>query len=44
MISMYHESFIHAYAIIMRISAGLGFLGAFMAVLFIKNLKVKPNE
>jgi EmrB/QacA subfamily drug resistance transporter len=40
---IYHESFIHAYAIIMRISAGLAFLGALMAMLFIKNLKVKPN-
>ena len=32
----YHNSFIHAYATIMRISAVLGFLGALMAVLFIK--------
>lgn len=31
----YHTGFIHAYAIVMRISAVLGFLGAFMAVLFI---------
>jgi MFS family permease len=36
----YKESFIHAYAGIMRISAGLGFLGALMALLFIRN-KVK---
>jgi EmrB/QacA subfamily drug resistance transporter len=39
----YHESFIHAYANIMRISAGLGFLGALMSVLFIKNSAVKKN-
>jgi len=31
----YHESFIKAYADIMRISAGLGFLGALMGVVFI---------
>ena len=35
----YHESFIKAYANIMRISAGLGFLGALMAVLFIRDKK-----
>src|ERR1700744_3056441 len=35
----YHESFIKAYADIMRISAGLGFLGALMAVLFVKDKK-----
>jgi len=33
----YHESFISAYATIMRISAGLGFLGALMAVGFIRD-------
>ncbi|WP_159476293.1 MFS transporter [Dyadobacter sp. 3J3] len=38
-VNAYHKSFIHAYAIIMRISAGLGFLGGLMAVLFIKSLK-----
>jgi len=32
----YHNSFIHAYAVIMRISAILAFLGALMAVIFIK--------
>lgn len=32
----YHNSFIHAYAVIMRISAILGFLGALMAVIFIR--------
>ncbi len=37
----YHESFIHAYANIMRISAGLGFLGALMSVMFIRNSAVK---
>jgi len=35
----YHESFIKAYADIMRISAGLGFLGALMAVLFVRDKK-----
>jgi hypothetical protein len=32
----YHESFIDAYAKIMRISAGLAFLGALMTVLFVR--------
>lgn len=32
----YHQSFIKAYANIMRIAAGLGFLGALMAVLFVR--------
>jgi EmrB/QacA subfamily drug resistance transporter len=35
----YHESFIRAYADIMRISAGLGFLGALMGVVFIRGVK-----
>jgi EmrB/QacA subfamily drug resistance transporter len=35
----YHDSFIKAYANIMRISAGLGFLGALMAVLFVRDKK-----
>jgi MFS family permease len=39
----YHESFIHAYANIMQISAGLGFLGALMTVLFIRNSAVKKQ-
>jgi EmrB/QacA subfamily drug resistance transporter len=39
----YHESFIDAYANIMRISAALGFLGALMAVIFIKNKAVKKE-
>jgi len=39
----YHESFITAYANIMRISAALGFLGALMAVIFIKNSAVKKE-
>jgi hypothetical protein len=39
----YHESFIHAYACIMRISAGLGFLGALMAFIFIRNSAVKKQ-
>jgi EmrB/QacA subfamily drug resistance transporter len=37
----YHASFIHAYANIMRISAGLGFLGALMAFVFVRNSAVK---
>ncbi len=39
----YHESFIHAYANIMRISAGLGFLGALMSFIFIRNNAVKKK-
>ncbi|WP_448702429.1 MFS transporter [Mucilaginibacter sp. AW1-3] len=39
----YHQSFIAAYANIMRISAGLGFLGALMAVGFIRNSGVKKG-
>ncbi len=34
---MYHEGFIAAYSMIMKISAALGFLGALMAFFFIKN-------
>jgi EmrB/QacA subfamily drug resistance transporter len=33
----YRESFIHAYSGIMKISAGLAFLGALMTVIFIRN-------
>jgi hypothetical protein len=41
----YHQSFIKAYANIMRIAAILGFLGALMSVLFVKNVRVKkPTE
>jgi EmrB/QacA subfamily drug resistance transporter len=39
----YHESFISAYANIMRISAGLGFLGALMAVGFIRDKRMKKR-
>ncbi len=39
----YKDSFIAAYGTIMRISAGLGFLGALMAVLFIRNSAVKRD-
>ena len=39
----YHEGFIHAYANIMRLSAGLAFLGALMAVIFIRNKAVKKK-
>lgn len=35
----YHDSFIKAYANIMRISGGLGFLGALMALLFVRDKK-----
>jgi MFS family permease len=35
----YHDSFIKAYANIMRISGGLGFLGALMAMLFVRDKK-----
>ena len=37
----YHQSFIHAYSNIMRISAALGILGALMSFIFIKNSAVK---
>lgn len=37
----YHKSFISAYAQIMRISAGLGFLGALMAFLFVRHRDLK---
>jgi len=37
----YHQSFIHAYSNIMRISAALGILGALMTFIFIKNSAVK---
>ncbi|QHS56914.1 MFS transporter [Mucilaginibacter sp. 14171R-50] len=40
----YTGSFITAYANVMRISAGLGFLGALMAVMFVKNNAVKPDQ
>lgn len=39
-ITAYHQSFIDAYAGIMRISAGLGFLAALMAAGLIKNVAV----
>ncbi|RYU92135.1 DHA2 family efflux MFS transporter permease subunit [Mucilaginibacter terrigena] len=39
----YKESFIAAYANIMRISAGLAFLGAIMSVMFIRNSAVKKG-
>jgi EmrB/QacA subfamily drug resistance transporter len=40
----YKNSFISAYGDIMRISAGLGFLGSLMAVLFIRNSAVKKEK
>ncbi|MBV8390348.1 MAG: MFS transporter [Mucilaginibacter sp.] len=39
----YRTSFIHAYSGIMKISAGLGFLGALMALVFIPN-KTEKKE
>ncbi|PSL44177.1 EmrB/QacA subfamily drug resistance transporter [Chitinophaga niastensis] len=36
-VKMYHEGFIDAYGKIMRMSAGLGFLGGLMALIFIKS-------
>lgn len=40
----YHESFIGAYATIMRISAALGFLGGLMGFIFIRNAAVKHRR
>ncbi|OQP40778.1 MFS transporter [Niastella yeongjuensis] len=40
----YHESFITAYANIMRICAGLSFFAAIMTVVFIKNNTVKKEK
>jgi EmrB/QacA subfamily drug resistance transporter len=44
----YHEGFIEAYSTIMKISAALGFLGALMAFVFIRDTPVKkeafPNK
>jgi EmrB/QacA subfamily drug resistance transporter len=40
----YKSSFVTAYGTIMRISAGLGFLGSLMAVLFIRNSAVKKEK
>jgi EmrB/QacA subfamily drug resistance transporter len=39
----YHNGFIAAYGNIMRICAGLGFLGALMSVIFIRNSAVKKE-
>ncbi len=39
----YHNGFISAYGNIMRICAGLGFLGALMSVVFIRNSAVKKE-
>jgi MFS family permease len=39
----YHNSFISAYGNIMRICAGLGFMGALMSVVFIRNSAVKKE-
>ena len=40
---VYRESFIHAYASIMRISGGLGLLGAIMTAIFIRNKAIKKE-
>lgn len=40
----FHEGFISAYANIMRISAGLGYLGALMALLFIYNKQLEKPK
>lgn len=40
----YHQSFISAYSKIMKISAGLGFLAALMASIFIRNEAVKKGK
>jgi EmrB/QacA subfamily drug resistance transporter len=39
----YHTGFINAYANIMRISAGLGFLGALMALIFIRAKPIRKS-
>ncbi|SEN89072.1 drug resistance transporter, EmrB/QacA subfamily [Mucilaginibacter gossypiicola] len=39
----YHNGFISAYGNIMRICAGLGFLGALMSVIFIRNNAIKKE-
>jgi len=41
---IYHEGFIAAYSMIMKISAALGFLGALMAFVFIRNTAVKKGN
>ncbi|TWV99355.1 MFS transporter [Chitinophaga pinensis] len=41
---LYHDSFIDAYGKIMRISGILGFLGALMAVLFVRNSAVATSK
>jgi hypothetical protein len=40
----YHEGFISAYGKVMKISAALGFLGALMALLFIRDNAVKTSR
>jgi MFS family permease len=40
----YHEGFIAAYSMIMKVSAALGFLGAFMAFVFIRDVAVKKGN
>ncbi|WP_348620973.1 MFS transporter [Pedobacter lusitanus] len=40
----YHTSFIDAYGKIMKISAGLGFLASFMALIFIRKPDLKKKE
>ncbi|HTI10599.1 MAG TPA: MFS transporter [Puia sp.] len=40
----YHESFIEAYAAILRVSAGLAFAGALMAVVFVRRNRREVKE
>jgi EmrB/QacA subfamily drug resistance transporter len=40
----YHKSFIKAYAKIMRIAAALGFLGALMAILFVRTATLRASR
>jgi len=41
--TMYHQGFTHAYANITRISSGLAFLGALMALVFIRGSSRKKH-
>jgi hypothetical protein len=43
-IKMYHQSFISAYAKIMRSCAGLSFLAAIMTIIFIKNKTINLHR
>jgi EmrB/QacA subfamily drug resistance transporter len=43
-LKIYHNSFIAMYSIIMKIAAGLGFLGALMAFIFIRNKAIVARD